>query len=571
MAFCIIEENSNYKKYLLSMIINIDFIYKNYDIVIACSEETKKYILNFPLDFKGKINWILLNNLDNNNITNTKNIIYSIEKALNIYKEIVYIECSLFILNKIVISEEIKKQGIGYVSRSVGYLEDKLHNKYITNILYINDKKYIKFIDNYFSNILDEWKDKNDENYTIDKIKDINKRFNTCSSKLGITLKEYFNLQYFFNNETLISSEDFFAFNDKIELENIDSNFKIAKKFLIKKNLENEECTNNNEKTKDNYKSNDEKLINISALNIRIHEFHNTIMNLNKELLNRMAQFNIFYMLIVNLKLSSKKIEFIIPKKDGISIWDRNNDKPGLYELIDMITNNNDYFCKSESYVDYFSFNNFIITDKPSNIWLNNNIKSFFGLFLCNYDNTIEPILKKINKPNLFGFYYSDYPKLLENIREKNYTKKRYCIKVNKNDIIEYELTNNSISLLQKTIININTPEEMLNIIAESTFCLFSELDIHLLTNCLGLKCVPVFKKSFLNSNNIYELKENINYIVEPQKWNDIIDINELVNKNTKYYIDNIIYSKIIKNILNKLLDYSYKYKEEKEKLISII
>ena len=67
-----------------------------------------------------------------------------------------------------------------------------------------------------------------------------------------------------------------------------------------------------------------------------------------------MAQYNILYMLLINLKYSNNKIEFVVPKKDGISIWDRTNDPPGLYELIDMITEDNEYFGKVETYIDYF-------------------------------------------------------------------------------------------------------------------------------------------------------------------------------------------------------------------------
>ena len=72
-----------------------------------------------------------------------------------------------------------------------------------------------------------------------------------------------------------------------------------------------------------------------------------------------MAQFNIIYMLLINLKYSNNKIEFVIPNRDGVSIWDRNNDPPGLYELIDMIIEKSEYFGKTEAYIDYFSFNNF--------------------------------------------------------------------------------------------------------------------------------------------------------------------------------------------------------------------
>ena len=100
MAFCIVEEDPNYHKYMLSILINIDFIYKNYDIVISCCEMTKNYILNFPLEFNGNINWIILDNLDNNNIRYIKNILYSLDRALDSFKEVIYIDSKIDILNK---------------------------------------------------------------------------------------------------------------------------------------------------------------------------------------------------------------------------------------------------------------------------------------------------------------------------------------------------------------------------------------------------------------------------------------------------------------------------------------
>ena len=270
-----------------------------------------------------------------------------------------------------------------------------------------------------------------------------------------------------------------------------------------------------------------------------------------------MAQYNILYMLLINLKYSNNKIEFVVPKKDGISIWDRTNDPPGLYELIDMITEDNEYFGKVETYIDYFSFNNFIITDKPSYYWLNNNVRKYTGLFLCNYDNTLEAELEKIDKSKIFAFYYSDYPKLLEETIQKPIIKKRYCIEVHKNRIIEYELSKRKTSLLQKNIIVVNNPEEKFNIISESYLCLFSNFDVNLLANCLGLECVPVFKNNLYDLNKIFDLRHNINYVIEPKKWGDIINIYELAKINKKYFQENILHTNIMNNLFNKLYTYS--------------
>jgi hypothetical protein len=100
-------------------------------------------------------------------------------------------------------------------------------NIYIKNILPI--------FYNFFSENINEWNDYNVEKFTNNELRDINTQCNKLFIQLGFMLKKEFNLKYFFNNETLISSEDFFAYQDKIELKNIDQDFKIASKFISKK------------------------------------------------------------------------------------------------------------------------------------------------------------------------------------------------------------------------------------------------------------------------------------------------------------------------------------------------
>ena len=74
MNFCLVEEEDDHNKYLLSMLISVNLIYKsNYKVIIACKEETKNYILNFPLQFTGEIIWYILKDYDDNNIRYFKN------------------------------------------------------------------------------------------------------------------------------------------------------------------------------------------------------------------------------------------------------------------------------------------------------------------------------------------------------------------------------------------------------------------------------------------------------------------------------------------------------------------
>ena len=221
MNICLIEEEDNHNKFLLATLISIDFLYKNYNVLIACCEKTKDYILNFPLKYNGNINWLILDDLDDNNIRYSKNLLVAMTKAIELFGEALYIDCRINIINKILISDDIKNQGIGYISRSVGYMETNIEQKYITNILYINDIKYINIIDNLYRENVEEWDSFSIDNYSIDELRNINKKLVGFNVKLPTILKNEHNLDKFLPHETLISTEDFFAINDKLRLKDL--------------------------------------------------------------------------------------------------------------------------------------------------------------------------------------------------------------------------------------------------------------------------------------------------------------------------------------------------------------
>ena len=129
MNFCLIEEEDDHYKYLLATLISIDFIYKKYNVLIACSEKTKKYIMNFPLNYNGNIKWMILDDLDDNNIRYSKNLLLAMNNAINLFGEALYVDSRINIINKIYISDDIKNQGIGFISRSVGYMQSNIEQK----------------------------------------------------------------------------------------------------------------------------------------------------------------------------------------------------------------------------------------------------------------------------------------------------------------------------------------------------------------------------------------------------------------------------------------------------------
>ena len=235
MNFCLVEEEENHNKFILATLLSINLIYKsNYNILISCSKETKSYILDFPFQFSGNIKWNILDKLDDNNIRYFKNILTTLKLGVDYFNEVTYIDTRLDMLNKIQILDDWRNQGIAYVKRSVGYNSDTEHERYIFNLLFINNKKYLDFMDEKLSEMILEWKDYDNDKYNIEELKDINKRFVKEIIKIPIIVKNEFDLKYFMPHQYVVSTEDFFAFSNKLKLKDI-HDWKINKSLIEQK------------------------------------------------------------------------------------------------------------------------------------------------------------------------------------------------------------------------------------------------------------------------------------------------------------------------------------------------
>ena len=245
MNFCLIEEESDHHKYILAMLISINQIYhNNYNVVIGCSEETKKYILNFPYEFEGQINWLILENIDENNIRYFKNILLTIENGIDLFGEVTYLDTRLDMINKLTIPTEIKNQGIGYVSRNVGYRDEDMYQKYIFSVLYINDKKYLHEMNRMLCENISEWQDYSHDKYSLDELRSLNKKFVKYIIELPFMLAFELNIDKFLSHETVVSTEDFFALHDRLKLSDI-KKWKISKKLIDNKKEQNLDHNNN--------------------------------------------------------------------------------------------------------------------------------------------------------------------------------------------------------------------------------------------------------------------------------------------------------------------------------------
>ena len=212
-----------------------------------------------------------------------------------------------------------------------------------------------------------------------------------------------------------------------------------------------------------------------------------------------------------------------------------------------------------------FSFNNFIITDKSDVYYLNNNIRKYTGLFLSQYSKLQIEALVNEKKDALFLEYISQYPKNLLELSKLENEKSKFIIEIKNNGtIVEWFLGKKKRERNQKTIFKLENNEEILNFIKESKYILIDDeesFNFHnlYLTDCYGLKCLPVFKTNPKNKGlNVYNFEENKNFIIEPPNWNEInVDVNEIILNNYNYYNSNMTPTSYINKLLLNIFEVS--------------
>jgi hypothetical protein len=262
------------------------------------------------------------------------------------------------------------------------------------------------------------------------------------------------------------------------------------------------------------------------------------VQELNRNLLNKMIARSVTYLNIFNVKMSKAKLAIRIPDKNGISIWDRNNDCDGLYELFEIIAEQSDYFTIQTSTLSYFSCGNYLIMDKPSSMWLNNDVKKYSGVLLCNYD---ESLLKEINKSgikNKFLSYYASFPKKYESFVNNNeICKSLENVRVNMDGSnvetdASYLVLNKEFELPEAANDDVVADDEAAPVVTDDVVVedvvaeddkytkYLQELskfkyakvechDVNVLAELLGLGVIPIIS----HNTKIFDLVENVHYL----------------------------------------------------------
>jgi hypothetical protein len=496
--YCLLEESKN-NKHLLGQLLAINMYDTDCTCIVSCTSETKRYILNLidNLSLTIEIEFKIFENVVDkfNIIFYLQNLIKLLKYALKKYGSAIFIIHTLIMTNKFTIPSNIKEQGFGFVKKNGEvHSVDEEYKKYNFELFYLNNEKCLNIV----VSILSE----HCENNSLMEI-DINK----IDSNVDIQKKmfeQYKHIPYLiykqneticlFSNNELIATEDFFAFENSINSNEISQNWQL------------------NDKP-------------ISFVNLRLTEMHKSIQQFNKNILSSLCVRNVIYMSIINLMFSNNKLEFILPVKEGVGIWDRTNanDSNSIYRLLNDISNSNkDVFgTVMTEKVDYFSFGNHLIYDKPSKWWLNNNSKKYSSIVFCNYDDSLLELFNSLDKECKFLSYIAEYPKILENY-------------VKKND--DDDIDNNFIEQI-KEIENKEVYE-------------FTEFNTQILALCLALKTVPIIPKCV--QNTLIDLEEGKHYLRE-WKVDEDIDICNLKENCRNYYLNNMTQEKIINKLMNHI------------------
>lgn len=537
--YCVVQETRYDKQHILGLLLSIELYDKNSTCVICCDEEIKKYIELFPKTIKLNLDFGIKPVNDNfMALDYIKNIFNSLKYCINNYKECVFINKELIMTNPLIISDQIKSQGIGFIKKTINVIDkEKEFQRYSISMLYINDIEYINLLINHYET---ELKCVDFFNLSFDAYDENKKKEETSLCiKIYAELPLFFinNLQItsFFDDYTYLGTEDFFAYENSVKLTDIEKNISI-------------------------------KNSKVSFCNIRVDTLDKKIQQVNNYFLNILVNKHIIYMSLLNLKMSGNKLQFIIPKRNGVGIWNRTNDKGGLYELIEYFADKNkNYISKVEVDIDYFSFGNYLLTDKPSHIWLNNTIKKYTGLLICNHDKSLIDTLPSLPIPSEFLFYYSYFPTVLDSFIKSNvnsFKKKIEYIKVIKNDssdnlnfTISYELETNDdmIELVEASSVNfMNLLEKLCNV----KYGIMETLDINLIATYMGLGVVPIImtnkndNKDNCSIHPIYELTENVHYLT--QKPTQLLDNYTQLQENClTYYNEHIQPDACLRKLLN--------------------
>ena len=549
-------EKTSDKRKILTLLMMIDIYNTEYTITLSCDEATQKYVQSFPYRFSGSLDFVC-------DMPETENFVEMIRRKLSLIRHCItklgstlHMSVDLISVRKFSLPSDIGD--IAFVKKHCLPAPDHDEQQYNLDLLYVSSTQYVDFIEKLIEEGVSEVESDNYNQESEDTDVDsqqaeasLKKRMiEKCQniwSLLALKLVDHFSVDKFLDFNSCIGSEDFFAYDNILKIENIDKNFSCV--FYEDQNKDGEKDTEGSKETSDPAIISEHP---IYFVNVRLDQMAPPVQLLNKQLFSKLVNYNIRYMAIINLRFNAKNLEFTVPKRDGIVIWDRSQDSPGMYELIDlMVDEYSDFLTKTEVDIEYFSFNNFLLFDKNDKVWLTNNVKKYTEFFICNYDSELPKVADTLPIPNKFLCYYSDEPRKLENNRNIYISRKKAydVVSIRANTIKTFKYLSRSDTLREKDTIDTTdmTWERIYGIISKSKFVMIDTIDVNLIANCLAMQVVIISNKDI----TLLDIEKNKHYIHYDEIKDRFGMYKELANECNKYYIDNISPKGVALKILN--------------------
>ena len=267
------------------------------------------------------------------------------------------------------------------------------------------------------------------------------------------------------------------------------------------------------------------------------------VVALYRQLITKAANKSISYMNIINLKKSN--IPIVQPKRQGVYKWDRTQDPSGMYQLTEMMCEN-EYFKIREEYEDYFVVGNNILMDKNSDYHISNRSAIFSEFYLCNYSKNLIDALDSIEKPYQFFAYYSEYPKILEEFtKDKKFEKTMDYVELKDDKLVFH---NDDRIIKSEPCERSDDYESFLHQLKNVKYGYCSEGDIHLVATYLSLNIVPV-----VDSDWLLDLERGVHY---ETKEGGLMEVpyEEYVDNIEKYVKSNIKVEGLVRKLLSKIL-----------------
>jgi len=515
-TYCIVQESPYDQQHILGLLLSLELYDKNATCVVCCSENTQKYIKAFPkplalhLDFAPAV-FERFDCLDY-----IKNICHTLNYSVATYKDCVLLNKELVMTNPLVISAEVKTQGIGFIRKTIQVANEAAEfQRYSLSLLYVRELVYVNSIIKHYETELscpDLFQFVREQDQDKEQVLAQEKKLLKIYAELPLCFVNQFTLTAFLTDYSYVGTEDFFAYENSLKIGSITQNLAIQE-------------------------------TPIAFCNIRTDSLDKKIQQLNTYFLNILVRKHICYMSLLNLKMSGNKLQFIVPKRKAVGIWDRTHDNGGLYELIDFwATSQKSYLSQVEVEIDYFSFGNYLLTDKPAHIWLNNSIKKYTRLGICNYDTSLQAAVSTLPIPHTFLFYYAYFPVRLEAFLQLEEVVEKTVDYVS----VHYDsVCKNAEAFTLKEAGGESVAVDFLGLLARLRAVKYGYMDqveMPLLATYLALGVVPIINAP------LYDLAENVHYLTQPT---EAADYTTMRQNCLTYYAEHMAPAACLKKLLD--------------------